>query len=170
MLTYSSFNTFEDVVKHYENTKPINERKHGTSRNVRPIGDRARKWENIQKISRNCYAITSGHERGNDLFPYWSYNTTTIDANNNYVTTYDNHGAKLEDYAPIVWRKRKDGTVTITINNITGIHYSFLKTQKVFVSIRKPTPSITSVGGLSSIIVSTANFSLIHCGVSFISI
>ena len=124
MLTYSSFNTFEDVVKHYENTKPIREQGHGTSRNVRPIGDRARKWENIQKISRNCYAITVGYERGNDLFRYWGYNTTTIDANNNYVTTYNDHGAKLEDYAPIVWRKRKDGTVTVTINNMTGIGYS----------------------------------------------
>ena len=124
MLTYSSFNTFEDVVNHYENTKPIKEQGHGTSRNVRPIGDRARKWENIQKISRNCYAITGGYERGNDLFRYWGYNTTTIDANNNHTTTYNDHGAKLEDYAPIVWRKRKDGTVTVTINNMTGIGYS----------------------------------------------
>lgn len=122
MLTYSSFNTFEDVVNHYENTKPVREKGHGTSRNVRPIGDRARKWENIQKISRNCYAITGGYERGNDLFRFWGYNTSK-DVNGKYVTTYDDHGAKLEDYAPIVWRKRRDGTVTVTINNVTGIHY-----------------------------------------------
>jgi hypothetical protein len=136
MLSFTSFNTFEEVVKHYENTKPIREQGHGTSRNVRPIGDRARKWETIQKISRNCYAISCGNERGNDLFRYWGYNTTTIDANNNYVTTYDDHGAKLEDYAPIVWRKRKDGTVTVTINNMTGIHYSISHYEM----IRRHTP------------------------------
>jgi len=123
MLTYSAFNTFEDVVYHYENTKPIRERRDGTSRNVRPIGDRARKWETIQKISRNCYAISCGNERGNDLFRFWGYNTSK-QVNGNYVATYDDHGAKLEDYAPIVWRKRKDGTVTVTINNMTGIGYS----------------------------------------------
>jgi len=123
MLSFTSFKTFEDVVEHYENTKPIREQGHGTSRNVRPIGDRARKWENIQKISRNCYVISCGHERGNDLFPYWGYNTSK-QVNGRYVTTYNDHGAKLEDYAPIVWRKRKDGTVTVTINNKTGIGYN----------------------------------------------
>jgi len=135
MLSFTSFNTFEEVVKHYENTKPIKEQGHGTSRNVRPIGDRARKWENIQKISRNCYAITGGYERGNDLFRYWGYNTSE-QVGNKYVTTYNNHGAKLEDYAPIVWRKRKDGTVTVTINNITGIGYSISHYEM----IRRHTP------------------------------
>lgn len=135
MLSFTSFNTFEDVVKHYENTKPIREQGHGTSRNVRPIGDRARKWENIQKISRNCYAITGGYERGNDLFRYWGYNTSE-QVNGKYVTTYNDHGAKLEDYAPIVWRKRKDGTVTVTINNMTGIGYSISHYEM----IRRHTP------------------------------
>ena len=123
MLSYTSFNTFEDVVNHYENTKPIKEKGHGTSRNVRPIGDRARKWENIQKISRNCYAITGGYERGNKLFRYWGYNTSE-QVNGKWVVKYRDYGARLEDYAPIVWRKRKDGTVTVTINNVTGTHYS----------------------------------------------
>ena len=136
MLSFTSFNTFEDVVNHYENTKPIKEKEGlGTSRNVRPIGDRARKWENIQKISRNCYAITGGYERGNDLFRYWGYNTSK-QVNGSYVTTYNDHGAKLEDYAPIVWRKRKDGTVTVTINNITGTHYSISHYEM----IRRHTP------------------------------
>lgn len=123
MLTFSSFDTFEDVVNHYENTKPIREKEHGTSRNVRPIGDRARKWENIQKINRNCYAITGGYERGNDLFRYWGYNTSE-QVNGKWVIKYRDYGARLEDYAPIVWRKRKDGTVTVTINNMTGTGYS----------------------------------------------
>lgn len=135
MLSFTSFNTFEDVVNHYENTKPIKEKELGTSRNVRPIGDRARKWENIQKISRNCYAITGGYERGNDLFRYWGYNTSE-QVNGMYVTTYNDHGAKLEDYAPIVWRKRKDGTVTVTINNMTGIGYSISHYEM----IRRHTP------------------------------
>lgn len=135
MLSFTSFNTFEDVVKHYENTKPIREKEHGTSRNVRPIGDRARKWENIQKISRNCYAITGGYERGNDLFRYWGYNTSE-QVDGKWVVKYDDHGAKLENYAPIVWRKRKDGTVTVTINNMTGIGYSISHYEM----IRRHTP------------------------------
>ena len=135
MLTFSSFQTFEDVVKHYENTKPVREQELGTSRNVRPIGDRARKWENIQKISRNCYAITRGFERGNDLFRYWGYNTSE-QVGSEWVVKYDDHGAKLEDYAPIVWRKRKDGTVTVTINNVSGTHYSIAHYEM----IRRHTP------------------------------
>ena len=120
-LTYTAFNTFEDVVKHYEDVKPIRERENGTSRNVRPIGDRARKWETIQKISRNCYAISCGYERGNELFPYWGNMEYDEDLGRHVLVS---HGAKLEDYAPIVWRKRKDGTVTVTINNMTGTGYS----------------------------------------------
>ena len=135
MLSFTSFQTFEDVVKHYENIKPVREQELGTSRNVRPIGDPARKWENIQKISRDCYAITRGYERGNDLFRYWGYNTSE-QVGGEWFVKYDDHGAKLEDYAPIVWRKRKDGTVTVTINNVSGTHYSISHYEM----IRRHTP------------------------------
>ena len=123
-LTYSSFNKFDDVVKHYKSIEPVKEKEHDTERNIRPIGDRARKWERIVKISRNCYALSDGYHEGDDKFmPYgvreYDYKTKT--------TTYhwDRLG-KMEYYAPIVWRKHKDGTETVQIRNCVGSnsHYS----------------------------------------------
>ena len=123
-LTYSNFLKFDDVVKHYKSIKPMKEKEHGTERNIRPIGDRARKWERIVKISRNCYALSDGYHEGDDKFtPYgvreYDYKTKT--------TTYhwDRLG-KMEYYAPIVWRKHKDGTETVQIRNCVGSnsHYS----------------------------------------------
>ena len=123
-LTYSSFSSFDDVVKHYKSIKPMKEKEHDTERNIRPIGDRARKWERIVKISRNCYALSDGYHEGDDKFtPYgvreYDYKTKT--------TTYhwDRLG-KMEYYAPIVWRKHKDGTETVQIRNCVGSnsHYS----------------------------------------------
>ena len=45
-------NSFSDVVKHYDSIKPIR----GTD--IRPLGDRARKWEHIVKVNRNKYILT----------------------------------------------------------------------------------------------------------------
>ena len=58
-LTYSSFSSFDEVVNHYENVKPMG----GISnkgKDVRPMGDRKRKYERIVKISDNCYALSEG--------------------------------------------------------------------------------------------------------------
>ena len=123
-LTYSNFLKFDEVVKHYESIEPVKEKEHGTERNIRPIGDRARKWERIVKVSRNCYALSDGGHEGDDKFPpygvrEYNYKTKT--------TTYhwDRLG-KMEYYAPIVWRKDKDGTETVQIRNCVGdnSHYS----------------------------------------------
>ena len=123
-LTYSNFLKFDEVVKHYESIEPVKEKEHGTERNIRPIGDRARKWERIVKISRNCYALSDGYHEGDDKFPpygvrEYNYKTKT--------TTYhwDRLG-KMGYYAPIVWRKDKDGTETVQIRNCVGdnSHYS----------------------------------------------
>mgnify|MGYP003150022354 FL=1 len=124
-MTISKFKSFEEVVKHYKSIKPIKEQDNGTSRNIRPIGDRARKWETIQKINRNCYVLSCGHERGNELFGHWGYAATSDDTD---------YKVKLENYAPIVWRKHRDGSTSVKINNMCGSdsgcdisHYSFLR-------------------------------------------
>lgn len=124
-MTFSKFKSFEEVVKHYESIKPIKEQGNGTSRNIRPMGDRARKWETIQKMNRNCYVLSSGYERGNELFGHWGYAFTSDDTD---------YKAKLENYAPIVWRKHRDGSTSVKINNMCGSpsgcsisHYSFLR-------------------------------------------
>ena len=42
------FNTFNEVVSWYERTKPLVSKHHSLANDVRPIGDRKRKWERIQ--------------------------------------------------------------------------------------------------------------------------
>ena len=127
VMGFTNFKSFEEVVKHYEDTKPIKEQEHGTSRNIRPIGDRSRKWETIQKMSRNCYVLSCGYERGNELSVHWGYASTSPE---HMKMRYQ---AKLENYAPVVWRKHKDGSTSVKINNMCGAqdygdisHYSFL--------------------------------------------
>lgn len=123
--TFTNHTSFESVVAHYEGIKPVKERScaeslhgYGTSRDIRPIGDRSRKWERIVKISRNCYALSDGYHRGEDAFNYFSPIS---------------HG-KMQYYAPIVWRRYMDGSFSVQIRNMTGpdhgcdpSRYSFLE-------------------------------------------
>ena len=125
VLTFTNHTSFESVVTHYESIKPINERScaenlhgYGTSRNIRPIGDRSRKCERIVKISRNCYALSDGHHRGDPMFSYYSKSSL----------------GKMQYYAPIVWRRYMDGSFSVQIRNMTGpdfgcspSRYSFLE-------------------------------------------
>lgn len=114
-LTYTNFSSFDEVVFHYERIKPIKEKDHGTKRNIRPIGDRARKWERIVKINRNCYALSDGYHRGDDAFTYWGY---AYHDTNGKVAKYPI--GDMERYAPIIWRRHKDGSTTVRFNNMTG--------------------------------------------------
>lgn len=133
-LTYTNFSSFDEVVKHYESIKPIKENAVGTKRNIRPMGDRARKWERIVKINRNCYALSDGYHRGDDVFTYWGY------------TYHDKHGkvakypiGDMERYAPIVWRRHKDGSTTVRFNNMTGPQHG--ATISRFDFLRRHTPN-----------------------------
>ena len=110
-LTYSSFSSFDEVVNHYENVKPMG----GISnkgKDVRPMGDRKRKYERIVKISDNCYAFSDGFHFGDALFNYgWGFAVSA-----EFVPTLKH----MEKYAPIVWRKKRDGTEQVTIRNGYG--------------------------------------------------
>ena len=112
-LTYSSFSSFDEVVAHYENIKPMG----GSSNNgkdIRPIGDRKRKYERIVKISDNCYALSDGFHFGDAHFNWgWGYTASA-----EYVPTLKD----MEKYAPIIWRKKRDGTEQVTIRNGYGDH------------------------------------------------
>ena len=104
MALYSTnYNSFASVVAHYEGIKPVREKNLGTSRDIRPIGDRTRKHERIVKLSRNCYALSDGYHRGDPVFQRWI-----------------GKGGKMEYYAPIVWRKHRDGAESVRIMNMTG--------------------------------------------------
>ena len=60
MLTFSRFETFEQVEAFYNRIKPVREDGYSTSRNIRPIGDRSRKGERIIKVNNNTYALSEG--------------------------------------------------------------------------------------------------------------
>ena len=115
---YFCVNQFSTIEKIYNNTKPIKESGYGTTRDIRPLGSRSRKYERVIKISRNCYAmIDACHE---------SY----VNFGAQYTTSY--HGRKVEDIAPILWRRDSQGNEFVRIRNGMGSHahvarYSFLE-------------------------------------------
>ena len=123
MSMYSAYhrmfdiNSFADIEKRYNETKPIA----GKNRhlNLIPVDDRKRKWERIEKISDDCYAIYDG-ETGD---PKVNYHYTS--SANKYLTPEVSLAL-----APIVWTRVKDG-YTIRIRNGSGDYahvsrYSFL--------------------------------------------
>ena len=118
-LTFSQFGSFAEVVSHYNSITPLRG-KDNVGKDIRPIGDRARKMERIVKISANCYALSDGYHMGDEHFPSWSYGTTLNPTL-----------ADMEKYAPIVWRKKRDGTEEVTLRNGWGQYshndrYAFL--------------------------------------------
>ena len=111
--------SFDKVAATYDAIKPL--RGKLSDANVRPLGDRARKWERIKKINNNCYVLTDGYHTGDDVFKSWGYNHKTGKPTE----------AEMINLAPIVWRRHRDGTTTIKVRNGTGQgahngRYSFL--------------------------------------------
>ena len=111
--------SFDKVAAVYDAIKPLRG-KHKND-NVRPLGDRARKWERIKKINNNCYLLMDGYYSGDDVFPTWYYGGEVDKPTE----------AEMINLAPIVWRRHRDGTTTIKVRNGTGQgahngRYSFL--------------------------------------------
>ena len=96
-----SFRTFEQVVVWYEQTKPVRSKQHTLEDDVRPIGDRKRKWERIKKIDDNTYALLDGN-----------YGNTIWNNSDPVTLAYEN------TMAPITWMRREDGDF-IRIRNHT---------------------------------------------------
>ena len=135
-LTWTNFASFDDVVKHYESIKPIVSKQHKLEDDIRPIGDRRRKYERIVKISKNCYALSEGYHWGDEMFPHW--NARTWDSNYKTYSTETDKLGKMEYYAPIIWRKHKDGTETVRIQNVTGSNSGYSITRYAFLERHVP--------------------------------
>ena len=110
--------SFAEVENIYNNIKPMRGRNKG--KDVRPIADRSRDHERVKKISANCYALMNGGYY-DDVFRWYIYSGTKGDPTN----------AEIAALSPVVWRRHKDGTETVTIRNGIGsgchmAHYSFL--------------------------------------------
>ena len=108
MLTYTNYRSFAEVVAHYDCITPLRGRTNA-GKDIRPIGDRRRKHERIVKISDSCYALSDGYHFGDEHFGRW-YNGV------DFTPTL----ADMEKYAPIVWRKKRDGTEEVTLRNGWG--------------------------------------------------
>lgn len=109
--------SFAEVENIYNNTKPMAGRNKG--KDVRPIADRKRDHERVKKISANCYALMNGGYY-DDVYHYYSHSSKVG------LTK-----AEIAALSPVVWRRHKDGTETVTIRNGIGggchmSHYSFL--------------------------------------------
>ncbi len=107
-------NCFEQVEACYNNTKPIISKNQTLQHDIRPIGDRGRKYERIAKVSNNCYMLLNG-ELGDNTTYYYKYE------DNHQLHTIQDVSATLT-FAPVVWT-RHDGYDTIRIRNGSG-HYA----------------------------------------------
>jgi hypothetical protein len=114
--------TFRAAEAAYNSITPLRGAQNA-DKDIRPLGQRRRKHERIVKISRNCYALTCGWHPGEENWARWY-------ACGSYVPTLKD----MAKYAPIVWRKHKDGTETITVRNGIGggIHTSWYEFLRVY--------------------------------------
>lgn len=122
MAYITKLNTFDQVAEWYAKTKPVVSKNHTREQDVRPIGNRSRKWERIIKVDDNCYAFSCG----GSYDPVFSWGDVSL--RDEFPLTPEDTAS----LAPIVWRKLSDGTETITVRNGAGewqhnYIYSFLK-------------------------------------------
>lgn len=123
------FRSFQRLANEYNDTRPVNERgydhndpqktRYGTSRNIRPINNRNRKWERMVKLSDTCYALMCGHTYGDDVYMSWRYKD--VQAKPEIVASY----------APIAWHRIGDDDVVSVSNAHHGhpvAHHQFLRT------------------------------------------
>ena len=70
------------------------------------------------------------------MFPHW--NARTWDSNYKTYSTEKDKLGKMEYYAPIIWRKHKDGTETVRILNVTGSNSGYSITRYAFLERHVP--------------------------------
>lgn len=107
-----TINCFADAENRYNDTKPLVSKHHTLEQDVRPVGNRARKYERIIKVSDTCYALSCGGRAD----PVFTWGPSAPKFIKQYPITLEEIGR----LSPIVWRKHKDGTETITIRNGAG--------------------------------------------------
>ena len=116
----SRLSTFDAVQNWYERTKPVVSKIHKREDDIRPLGNRSRKWERIEKINNNCYALLGAW--GVDGIGY--YGERRVE---NRVS-----GKEIRRTAPIVWeRNPKTSEEFVIVHNArTGFStswYEFLR-------------------------------------------
>ena len=106
------FNTFNEVAKWYEQTKPVVSKNHEAEDNIRPIGNRKYKWERIRKVDAETYVLLDGYY-GNTM-----HGTNSGRGNYQYE----------QDMAPIMWKREADGDYMYIRNGtVRSVPYSRFK-------------------------------------------
>lgn len=102
-------NSFDQVTALYDSIKPM--RGKLKDQDVRPIGDRRRKWERIVKISDDCYLLFDGNGAGDNI-DFWTYSTP------NQVSR-----AEMIELAPVKW-ERDGADEYVTLRNGSGLNWT----------------------------------------------
>ena len=105
--------TFDQVAEKYHSTKPVISKNHTVEQDVRPIGERRRKWERIKKASDDIYLFVDSYGYGDDVFGReWAggYTKPTID--------------EQIMLAPIVWFRNAEGESFVKVRNGTGLDHA----------------------------------------------
>lgn len=112
-------NTFKEVEFDYNSTKPVVSKYHTKEQDVRPLGNRRKKWERIVKVNYNCYALLNGFDRSDTLRNMWYLHGRERDLS----------PEEVKRWAPIVWERHPDRkdvfgdpTQTVTVRGITRSH------------------------------------------------
>ena len=108
------FNTFNQVVAWYEQTKPIVSKCHTRADDIRPVGNRKHKWERIRKVDAETYCLLDGY-----------YGSTMHGTNSRGDAQYE------QDMAPIMWKREADGDYIYirngTKNSVPFSRFKFLQ-------------------------------------------
>ena len=99
---YFRINSFADAEARYNSVKPIR-----GSDDIRPIGDRRRKWERIHKFSRNCYGLFDGGV-GDPKTQWWNCSDLNVT------------DAEAKSMAPVLWWRDEYGSDHVRFRNETG--------------------------------------------------
>ena len=118
-LYWKNPNSFEEVEALYNSIKPLGGGQN-KGKDIRPAGDRRRKQERVHKFTDNCYGLMDGGI--GDPMGWWA----NFRGDDEQATE-----AEVLRHTPIVWRRHKDGSQTVTIRNESGhgahnSRYSFL--------------------------------------------
>jgi|TARA_R100001510_G_scaffold57780_1_gene67718 hypothetical protein len=112
-------NTFKEVEWNYTCTNPVVSKYHTKEQDIRPLGNRRKKWERIVKVNNNCYALLSGFDRSDALRNRWYMRGRELDLS----------PEEVRHWAPIVWERHPDledrfgdPTETVTVRGTTRSH------------------------------------------------
>lgn len=96
-------NSFDDVVAHYTETKPIISKLHTAEHDIRPIHERRYKHERIVKIDENTYGFSDGY-----------YDPMGGTSNATYTEEF------FHAHLPILWSRDANGDTFIRVRNGAG--------------------------------------------------